>query len=1212
MQSRLLRGTTKLAEQLRGLANSPDCTIWTRMNRRCCFALASALALCAPGRAATVQDFDFDGQGTVYTAKQTNNPPGPVLLGGGPSGRGRLLRLVSQGPQPGPPSSNTITFAMTDAAVPKVIVAEFDFLIRCGATRGDGFGFTLLNAAAYPTATVEPDHAPFAVEEPGYTGSVGVGFDIYANPAIGALPADIAHDGIRPHFSTSVSLHYDGKFLAQVDTVGVTDLANGQWKRARVIVRLERVTVQLAATRGQWVTLLDRKIAGLRPYAARAHFGGRCGNETSDVELDNVSVAFLQAGESVVSLDAPVSDAGEEVAEHTLTLTRTGDLSRVATVDFQTVEGGATPDVDYADTTGTVRFAAGQASAALRVPILDDAFSEPVQDFFVTLSNPTGGAVLGEARATVRLLDDETAAEEGRWSEPIGVGVSGVHAALLPNGRVLLFDRINNQRVWNPATLTSSKPSPPPGKANLFCSGHCFLPDGTLLVVGGHDDHDSDGHVRTPGGGAFDGRGLATAFRFLASTQTWSPVPLMNAGRWYPTATPLGDGSVLVVSGSTDRINNAYIHNALPEVWEPGRRQWRGLPDAEQQQLSAPFPKPQGVDLYPRMFLTPDGRALKIGADIGTWVLDPTGAGDWSEGPRRVQALRDYAAAVSYEPGKILYAGGGNYPPLAEAEVIDLNAATPEWRAVGSMAERRRQLNATTLPDGTVLVTGGSRNDGGDADGVSSPVLSAELWSPATEQWTRMDAMDIARLYHSMALLLPDGRVLAAGGGHSAAATCFHNEAEIYSPPYLFKGPRPTITSAPSVLTYGQSFLVQTPNAAGIASACLIRLAAVTHSFDQNALRIPLGLATRGAALVLTPPASKNVAPPGHYLLFVVNTAGVPSVARIVKIATDLPGGTFRALVSSSPATHEAAGLVQFVANAQGAFTATISFGGRTQVVRGAFDADGEFSATIPGSIPLEVQFSLDTSSGAPFLTGSLTQGGVTGAFAAARDFLPGNSAPAAGRYTVWLPHSTDPAAPQGHGYGALVVTAEGSARLAIRLGDDTAASFASTLPRGGSWPVFLSLHGGAGSVSGALTFRDVPGTSHVDGRLTWFRTGIFGTEVELLGSRYVAPRSGTRMLAFSAVSPTGAFQITGGNLVPSPADKAVSLRTDNRVVIQGSEPFSLTTARSSGLFTGTFRDPATLKTHAFRGAVIQEANFAAGLFLGTGATGSVELRPVP
>ncbi len=1171
--------------------------------------LATTAALCG---AATFQDFDLDGQGTAFVARQTNNPPAPVLLSGGPSGRGRILRLVSQGPQPEPPSSNTITFALSDAAAPKAIVAEFDFLIRCGSTRGDGFGFTLLNATAYPGATVEPDREPYAAEEPGYTASIGVGFDIFANPAIGTIPADIGHEGIRSHFSSSVSLHFNGKFLAQVDTVPITDLANAQWKRARVIVRPDRVTVQLSATRGQWATLIDRIIPGLKPYAARAHFGGRCGSETSDVELDNVSVAFLQTGESVVSLDAAVSDVGEEAGGHTLTLARIGDLSRAATVGFQTLEGDATPSEDFSATTGTVRFAAGQASATLRIPILDDSFTEPPQDFAVTLSDPTGGAVLGASRATVRILDDETAAVQGRWSEPVGVGVSGVHAALLPNGRVLLFDRIGNQRVWNPATLTVSKPSPPPGRANLFCSGHCFLPDGTLLVVGGHDDHDSDGHVRNPGAGLFDGLGLATAFRFLSSSQTWWPAPLMNAGRWYPTATPLGDGSALVVSGSVKRENGAYVQNAQPEVWESARLRWRQLTNAGQQQLAAPFPKPQGVDLYPRMFVTPDGRVLKVSADIDNWILDPTGTGGWTEGPRRVGALRDYAAAVSYEPGKILLVGGGNYPPLASAEVIDLNAATPAWRAVGSMAERRRQLNATALPDGTVLVTGGSRNDGGDADGVASAVFSAELWSATTEQWTTMDSMAIARLYHSMALLLPDGRVLAAGGGHSAAATCFHNEAEIYSPPYLFKGPRPTITSAPAVLTYGQSFLVQTPDPAAVVSACLIRLAAVTHSFDQNALRIPLALATRDRALVLTTPASRHAAPPGHYQLFLVNAAGVPSLSRIVKIATDLPGGTFRGLVSSSPATHEAASLVQFVVNAQGSFTATISFSGRSQIVRGAFDADGEFDATIAGAIPLTVHFSLDTSSGAPVITGSLAQSGVTGVFAASRDFLPTHPAPTARVYTVWLPRPTSGTASQGHGYGSLVVTAAGSARLALRLGDDAVVSFGSVLPQTGSWPVFAGLYGGAGSISGELNFRDVPGTSHGDGRLAWFRTGAFATEIDLLASRYVAPPAGTRVLAFANVTPNGVFRIAGGNLTPAPPDKSVTLGTDNRLRILGTEPFSATINLSNGLFSGTFKDPASTGSRVFRGAMIQASGVGAGLFLGNGGNGAIELRPAP
>ena len=1168
-----------------------------------------ALALPALGCAATVQDFDFHGQGTAYAVRQTLNPPGPVLLSGGPTGSGRYLRLVSQGPQPGPPTANTITFAVTDAAPAQAIVAEFDFRMVCGATRGDGFGFALLDTASYPGATVEPDRPPSIAEEPGYTRSIGVGFDIFANPATPGLPADIAHDGIRARFSSSISLHFDKKFLAQVDTVPVTDLANGRWLRARVIVRVGRVAVQLAATPGVWVTLLDRAVPGLRPYEARAHFAGRGGGETADVELDNVSVNFLAAGESTVSCEAAVTEVVEEAGTTTVQLTRTGDLSRAVTVAYATTDGSASV-ADFTPASGTVTFPARQARAAISVPILDDAIPEAAETFTLTLSLPAGGAVLGSARATVRILDDETAAVEGRWSEPFNIGATGVHTALLPDGRVLLFDRIGNYRLWDPATRAVSRVLPPPGGANLFCSGHSFLPDGTLLVAGGHDDlgHGPGGAV---GGGEHDGFGLATAFRFVAATQRWVALPKMRAGRWYPTNTTLANGDVLVLSGSVVKNSGGYIQNTLPEIWEIATGRWRSLPTAQQQQVNSPFPHPQGVDLYPRMFLLPDARVLKVGADLDTWILDPADAGNWSPSLRRVLETRTYGAAVMYESGKILYVGGAN-PPTASAEVFDVNAATPAWRQVGSMREPRRQLNATTLPDGSVLATGGSRNSGGDADGVSSPVLLAELWSPATELWSPMAAMDIARLYHSTALLLPDGRVLSLGGGHSGASTSFHNEAEIFSPPYLFRGPRPAIAAAPTVLTYGQRFLLQTPDAAAIRSACLIRLAAVTHSFDQNARRVALSFTARAGALEMATPSASAVAPPGHYLLFIVNADGVPSVARIVNLAVDLSGGTFRGLVSASPASQAAAGLVQLVVTSQRSFTATLVFGGKSFTVRGAFDALGDFATTLPGATPLSVQFSLETVNGAPFISGRISGGGATGTFTAGRNFSPTHAAPAAGYYTVWLPRSADLTAPQGHGSGALAVSSAGSGRLVMTLGDGTVASFGATLPRSLPWPIYIPLDRAGGSLSGALTFRDVPGTSHVDGRLAWFRSGVFATEVELRGSRYTAPPRGVRVLDFPDLHRNAVLQIVGGNLNPAVPDKTLSLGTDHRVFLHGSEPFSLTITLRNGLFTGRFQDPATGRLHAFQGAVIQESRLGAGFFRGNAATGSVELRPTP
>jgi hypothetical protein len=229
---------------------------------------------------------------------------------------------------------------------------------------------------------------------------------------------------------------------------------------------------------------------------------------------------------------------------------------------------------------------------------------------------------------------------------------------------------------------------------------------------------------------------------------------------------------------------------------------------------------------------------------------------------------------VLYDTGKILVMGGAD-PPVATSEVIDLNAATPAWRAVGSMTIARRQINATIMADGKVLVTGGS-----SAAGFNEPagaVLHAESWNPATEQWTRMASYTRYRGYHSIALLLPDGRVLSSGGDGQP-------NAEVYSPPYLFKGTRPTITSAPGALTWGQGFYIETPDAGSISNVHLIRLGAVTHATNMDQRINKLTFLPTAGGLLVNAPSSSNVTPPGYYMLFVLNSSGVPSVAKILKV----------------------------------------------------------------------------------------------------------------------------------------------------------------------------------------------------------------------------------------------------------------------------------------------------------------------------------------
>ncbi|HEY9845098.1 MAG TPA: galactose oxidase-like domain-containing protein, partial [Candidatus Caenarcaniphilales bacterium] len=255
---------------------------------------------------------------------------------------------------------------------------------------------------------------------------------------------------------------------------------------------------------------------------------------------------------------------------------------------------------------------------------------------------------------------------------------------------------------------------------------------------------------------------------------------------------------------------------------------------------------------------------------------------------------RYYGSAVMYDEGKVLLVGGSNTkygPPTKTAEVIDLyKGSPPRWIPVGSMANARRHHNLTLLADGKVLATGGTSSD--SFNNTSGRILAAEMWDPATANWSTMASMQVTRTYHSTAVLLPDGRVLMAGGGLPAGngdpndpqTKQGNYNAEIYSPPYLFKGGRPTISSAPGSVGYGQQFFVGTPNAASISQVNWIRLSSTTHQFNANQRLNRLSFTKTSTGLNITTPADRNLAPPGHYMLFILNN-GVPSVAKIIQIS---------------------------------------------------------------------------------------------------------------------------------------------------------------------------------------------------------------------------------------------------------------------------------------------------------------------------------------
>ncbi|HLS47187.1 MAG TPA: galactose oxidase-like domain-containing protein [Gemmatimonadales bacterium] len=471
----------------------------------------------------------------------------------------------------------------------------------------------------------------------------------------------------------------------------------------------------------------------------------------------------------------------------------------------------------------------------------------------------TGSCTLSMNQAQLVVVAFETASDEatkGAWAAPIAWPAVAIHAALLPNGKVLSFGRMARAPlIWDPASPGVFQNLPHP--ADFFCSGHTFLPDGRLLLAGGHSGTDNFG--------------TRTTYLLDPSTGSWTRSQDMQNGRWYPTATTLANGEVLAISGG----DTAGTYNLIPEVWQNGT--WRALTSAS-----------RWTPYYPMMFLAPDGRVFQAGPERQTVYLNTAGTGSWSGGPLSIFGNRSYGSAVMYDAGKILLVGGGS--PTATAEVIDLLAGGG-FRSVGSMSVARRQVNATLLADGTVLATGGTNSAGFNASPTDSRVLDAERWDPATEQWTPLARMSHHRLYHSTALLLPDGRVLSVGSGEPPASGHFNDfTAEVFSPPYLFKpdgtpAARPEITMAPSNVSYGQQFTVESPQAQGIVRATWIRLSSVTHSFNQNQRMNRLVTSVAGPSTVsVTAPAGPTHAPPGHYMLFLVDANGVPSVAKIVQI----------------------------------------------------------------------------------------------------------------------------------------------------------------------------------------------------------------------------------------------------------------------------------------------------------------------------------------
>jgi Galactose oxidase-like, Early set domain/Bacterial Ig domain len=505
------------------------------------------------------------------------------------------------------------------------------------------------------------------------------------------------------------------------------------------------------------------------------------------------------------------------------------------------------------------------AGHAAEDAVSHDRVTEERLDSSTRIHSATAAAVTAAAVAA-------DPGQAGEWGPVVDWPVVGIHVALLPNGKVLAWDSVGDAAtetfpihdftratVYDPQTGTQTPANVDTG-FNIFCAGFAHLFDGSLFIAGGNKDAQLNGIVQT--------------HLFNPANNDWSLGPNMAAGRWYPSVTPLPNGEMLITEGGPD----------IPEV----RTTDGNLRSLSTASLNLP--------LYPWMDVAPDGRVFYSGPDPTLRKLDPAGTGSWQSFGQRDAIDRGYGSHAVYDIGKTLVAGGG--PSSSDARVIDTNGATPQVSATAPMAFGRRQHNLTLLADGSVLATGGN-STGASLIDMNGGVYNAERWDPATGQWTTLAAQAVTRQYHSTALLLPDGRVLSSGGG--ICGTCdavgyLAKNAEIFTPAYLFMkdgsgrlAPRPEITDAPATISHGTAFQITTPNAASIRKVGLVRLGAQTHSVEMEQRYVPVSFTAGSGTLTATVPANVNAAIPGAYMLFIVDSAGVPSVARMLTVDAAAP-----------------------------------------------------------------------------------------------------------------------------------------------------------------------------------------------------------------------------------------------------------------------------------------------------------------------------------
>ncbi len=372
-------------------------------------------------------------------------------------------------------------------------------------------------------------------------------------------------------------------------------------------------------------------------------------------------------------------------------------------------------------------------------------------------------------------------------------------------------------------------------------------------------------------------RGIQKTTLFDPSNNSFTSVDDMAHGRWYPTVTLLSDGRVMAFSGSDENANT----NQTVELYTPGSG-W-----------SSPVDAGWTPPLYPRMHLLPSGKVFYSGPSATSHLFNPSNQSWSTVDTTKLGADRTYGSSVllpltpanNYDP-KVLILGGGN-SATSTTELIDLGSSSPSWSWGPDMSQARVEMDAVILPTGDVLALGGSAHD----EDASTASLNADLYSPGSNSFSSAGANAYPRLYHSVALLLPDATVWLAGS--NPVRGTWESHMESYRPAYLYTrdgnnnvvaATRPTISSAPSNIAWGGQFSVSTPDAGNISQAVLMRPGTSTHAFDMDQRLVGMSFTSGSGSLNVTAPPNSKIAPPGYYMLFLINNNGVPSVASFCSV----------------------------------------------------------------------------------------------------------------------------------------------------------------------------------------------------------------------------------------------------------------------------------------------------------------------------------------